>query len=134
MLFWIWVIMLVTGIALWWYYDKKDQGYSTTLVMGSGFLIIIGIFGVAVALIFLVICNTNIDGEISSMEKRYESLVYQYDNNIYENDNDLGKKELMNDIQEWNETLALKQAGQNDFWLGIFIPDIYDQFEFIELK
>ena len=134
MLFWIWVIMLVAGLALMWYYDKKYVGYNTVLEVGSGFLIAFGIFGTVVAGIILIICNTNVDGEIALMEKRYESLVYQYENNIYENDNDLGKKELMNDIRDWNETLASRQAGQHDFWLGIFIPDIYDQLEFIELK
>ena len=40
----------------------------------------------------------------------------------------------MEDIREWNEDLSAKQANQNDFWIGIFIPDIYDQFEYIELK
>lgn len=134
MLFWIWVIMLVAGLALMLYYIEKLDGYSDALDMCSGFLIGLGLFGSVIAGIFLIICNTNIDGEIASIEKRYESLVYQYENNIYENDNDLGKKELMNDIQEWNETLASRQAGQDDFWLGIFIPDIYDQFEFIKLK
>lgn len=134
MLFWIWVIMLVAGLALMRHYIEKLDGYSNALDIGLAFLIGLGLFGSVIAGIILIVCNTNIDGEIASMEKRYESLVYQYENNIYENDNDLGKKELMNDIQEWNETLALKQAGQDDFWLGIFIPDIYDQFEFIELK
>ena len=46
----------------------------------------------------------------------------------------IGKKELMSEIQKWNEDLARHKALQNDFWVGIFIPDIFDQFEFIELK
>lgn len=134
MLFWIWVIMLVAGLALMWYYDQKYTGHNIVLDLTSGLIVTFGMVGVVVASIILVICNTNIDGEIASMEKRYESLVYQYENNVYENDNDLGKKELMDNIQEWNENLARNKSAQDDFWLGIFIPDIYDQFEFIELK
>lgn len=38
------------------------------------------------------------------------------------------------EIREWNEDLAWYKANQNDFWIGVFIPDIFDQFEFIEYK
>ena len=52
---------------------------------------------------------------------------------MYDNDNEIGKKELMNQIQEWNEDLAWYKANQKDFWIGIFIPNVFDQFEFINL-
>ena len=133
MLFWIWVIMIIVGGLLCFVDTGKYELDDVCNTFGAIFAAL-GIFGAVVAAIILIICNTNLDGEIGLMEKRYESLVYQYENNIYENDNDLGKRELMNDIQEWNETLASRQAGQDDFWLCIFIPDIYDRFEFIELK
>ena len=75
-----------------------------------------------------------INAKVERYNARYESLVYQYENDIYENDNDLGKKELMDDIQEWNEDLSYRKKIQDDFWLGIYYPNIYDQFEKIELK
>lgn len=84
--------------------------------------------------IIAIISNAGIDGQIASNEQRYESLVYQFENDIYDNDNDLGKKELYNQIQDWNEDVAKGQALQNDPWVGIFYPDIYDQFEVIEFE
>lgn len=87
-----------------------------------------------VMLMEIVVKNTNVDAYVAENQMRYEMLVYQYENDIYDNDNDLGKRDLMEDIQEWNEDLAYYREAQDDFWVGIFYPNVYDQFEFIELK
>lgn len=94
------------------------------------------IFGIvlAVVVILAVVANISTDGFVESSKQRYNSLVYQLENNLYDNDNDLGKKELYNQIQDWNEDLAKGKALQNDFWLGAFYPDVYDQFDFIDLE
>lgn len=78
--------------------------------------------------------NIGVDGFVYRNQKKYESLVYQLENNLYDNDNDIGKKELYDEICDWNTDLAQGKALQNDFWCGIFYPDVYDQFDFIELK
>lgn len=77
--------------------------------------------------------NAGNQGRIESRQQRYDSLVYQLENNLYDNDNDLGKKELYNEIREWNEDLARGKAMQHDLWFGMFYPDIYDNFKLIEL-
>lgn len=103
---------------------------------------IIGLVSVGVFLIVIDICfiinavylNLTVKGFVEVCKQRHYSLVYQLENNLYDNDNDLGKKELYNQIQEWNEDLAKGKALQNDFWLGAFYPDVYDQFDFIDLE
>lgn len=87
-------------------------------------------------MIAVAVCNNHIgiDANIATFEQRYESLVYQLENNLYDNDNDLGKKELYDEIRYWNEDLARRKVMQYDPWVGAFYPDIYDRFEFIELK
>lgn len=84
-------------------------------------------------LIAIEICHVGIEAEIEANKQRYDSLVYQAEACLYENDNDVAKKDLANQIQEWNEDLAKGKKLQNDFWVGIFIPDIYDEFEFIPI-
>ena len=85
-------------------------------------------------MMILIVNNISIRGNVPAMRVQYESLVYQYENNLYENDNDVGKKELMKEIQEWNADLATGKTYQRDFWVGIFVPNVYDEFDFIEVE
>ena len=124
MLFWTFVIIMIAGFVLFTY-DLENLGIAIS---------VIGIFGIIASVVVLAINYIGIDGYIARMNTRYEILVYQYENDIYDNDNDLGKRELMVDIQNWNEDLSSRRERQRDFWIGIYIPNIYDQFEYIELK
>lgn len=130
MLFWLVVVSIVVCLGLAVYLEKRFCDY-------SGPFLVIAIIGFIVAIIMLIaiiVENTNVDAYVAENQMRYEMLVYQYENDIYDNDNDLGKRDLMEDIQEWNEDLAYYREAQDDFWVGIFHPNVYDQFEFIELK
>ena len=124
MLFWAFVIIVIAGFVLFTF-DLENFGITIS---------VIGIFGIIASIVVLAINYIGIDGYIARMNTRYETLVYQYENDIYDNDNDLGKRELMADIQNWNENLSSRRENQHDFWIGIYIPNIYDQFEYIELK
>ena len=53
-----------------------------------------------------VISNINAEADLAIHEARYEMLYAQVVNNVYDNDNDIGKRELMKDVQNWNEWLA----------------------------
>lgn len=109
----------------------------------DGILGLFGIIGIitlllsgllsAIMITSALINNAGARGSIGAYKERYESLMYQLENNLYDNVNDLGKKELYNQIQEWNEDLARGKAMQNDFWFGVFYPDIYEYFEFIDI-
>lgn len=133
MIFWIFVALLIVGIILVVIgFHYSDNVGETCFYVGL-FLSIIAAIVVTISMFNFCITYSGLDGDIAANQMRYESLTYQYENDIYDNDNDLGKKELMNQIQEWNEDLARNKKNQYDFWIGIYIPNIYDQFEFIEL-
>ena len=125
MLFWTFVIISIAGLVLVFAFDLDNLGVTISAI---------GIFGIIVSVVILAINYIGIDGYIARMNTRYETLIYQYENDIYDNDNDLGKRELMVDIQNWNEDLSSGREDQRDVWIGIYIPNIYDQFEFIELQ
>lgn len=130
MIFWLVVLLIVVCLGLAIYMEKRFCDY-------SGLFVVIALIGFIVSIIMLIVIivnNTNVDAYVAENQMRYEMLVYQYEHDIYNNDNDLGKRDLMEDIQEWNEDLAYRRKAQDDFWVGIFYPNVHDQFEFIELK
>jgi hypothetical protein len=130
MLFWIFVILLIASIALIIWGDCIDYILQD---IGGVFTTIFGIV-VVVMLIIIGIEHTNVDGYAAKKNAQREALVWQLENDIYDNDNDIGKYELMTEIREYNEGIASAREAQDNFWIGIFFADIYDQFELIPLE
>lgn len=131
------VLTIVLSVIFFLIAFKCDKCRSEAMdalgFFSAGIAIILGI-AVLVMDIIGLFSTIGLEGKIAEYNARYESLVYQLENDLYDNDNDLGKRELYADIQDWNEDLAQYKANQDDLWIGVFIPNIYDQFEFIELK
>lgn len=128
MLFFIFVAIFVIGLLAAIATDEWSDLHLAalcTLAVGVALLVISAI-GFATSYI-------GTDASIAKWETQYESLTYQLENNLYDNDNGIGKKELMDEIREWNEDLAYRKAIQRNFWVGIYYPNIYDNLEFIPL-
>lgn len=126
--------LLLAGIALWiigahimdWRGESIElSGAVLTLIFGSLMLI---------SVIALVYTYTTADASAAQNRTRYESLVYQWNNDFYETENEIGKAQLVDQIREWNEDLAANKKLQRNVWFGAFIPNIYDEFEFIPLE
>lgn len=82
-------------------------------------------------MLFAIIGNAlTASTNVASAEQRYEILNYQVENKMY--DTDIAKKALMVDIEDYNNTLIKRQTVQNDKWIGIFIPNVWDEFELID--
>ena len=129
MLFWIFVGAFIITLVL--VYLLRD-----TDILLEISAIITTLLGMAIIISLCIMARNyiGIDAKVSGYQKRYEALTYQYENNFYDNDNDIGKKELVSEIQYWNSDLAYRKTIQRDFWVGIYYPNVYDQFEFIELN
>ena len=131
MLFVIFAAILAIGIVIYIVSHDRDCDVLTVIGMSTT---VVGSIAVVVSIIIMLCSYAEVDGYIAASNARHDALVYQYENNIYDNDNDLGKRELIEDIQNWNEDLARYKENQDNFWIGIYIPNIYDQFEFIKLE
>ena len=133
MLFWLSIIVLLVGIGIFVWYDNFYGHYKEWIEWAYWIFNAVGIIAIAISIIILLINFIGIDAEISKKEQTYKSLVYQYENAVLDWDDDVvGKKELYNQIEKWNTDLAWYKSAQRDFWIGAYIPNVYDQFEFIE--
>lgn len=134
MLFWITLSVFVVSFVLLAIFKDYCVGIREVLGFVFGAIAFVSSIVAVVMAIIIMINHFGISGQVESMNAEYDSLMYQYESNLYDNDNDLGKKELMNDIQTWNKDVARGKKNQRDFWVGVFTPNIYDQFELIEYK
>ena len=130
MLFWIFVGIFVVALVMVivGYYLDCDVVVDLTEI-----LTVISGIAIVVSIAIMADRYSYADADVAKYQKRYESLTYQYENDFYNNDNDVGKYELVYQIEYWNTDLAYRKTIQRDFWLGIYYPNIYDQFEFIKL-
>ena len=135
MLFWIFVILFVLAciggcifkykIHNWHYGNYENTCWCISVVTG---------FIITVMLFIMSLQYLTVPGQIAVQKTTYESLSYQVESNMYDNDNDIGKKELMDQVTEYNANVQKNKALQRNFWVGIFYPDIWDQFETIPLE
>ena len=96
-----------------------------------GALIILLIMGLVIS-----ISHAASGGKRVQLEADYEILSWEVENNIYQDGGDdvVGKKELYNQVREWNAELAKNQYYEKNFWVGIFAPNIYSDLKPIKLN
>lgn len=135
MLFWLFVIIFAIGVACYTIglvlYEHTEYDTEWLENVGGTMMALFGLL-ILFSILVLSFMRIGIDAEVAENHERYKALTYQLENNLYDNDNDIGKKQLYDEIREWNEDLAYHKSVQDDFWLGIFYPNVYDQFEFID--
>lgn len=128
MLFFIFIALFAISVLAIIYTDEMSGWHLLATIA-----VVLTLIALLISTIGLASVYISADASVAKWETHYESLTYQLENNLYDNDNDIGKKELMDEIREWNEDLAYCKEIQRNFWVGIYYPNIYDNLEFIPL-
>ena len=141
------LIVLLVGIGIACIdipYEKKDKNKLWELLyhleceeifnLIGGLMVLVGVIALIVMLIILPICHIGTDANIAESQERYEALVYKVESGACRDEFGLLNKEVLDEIQEWNECVVRNKNLQRDFWVGVFIPNIYDQFETIDYE
>lgn len=92
-------------------------------------IIVIAAGALSIALgIAAIIVNFPVNVECKKIELQttYDTLVYELKNGE--------TTTLTRDIAEYNTEISTGRMMQNDFWVGIFNPNIYDELPLIEVN
>ena len=99
--------------------------------IGEFISVIAGII-IAISLFVIIGSYATKNAEIASNQQRYDGITYEISSTIYKNDYNISTKNIIDDAKSWNEDLAKNKTLQRDFWVGIYTPNIYDNFQYID--
>ncbi len=125
MLFWIFVILVIIGLVI---IKTNCIDYL------GGLLALIGGIGVVISLIIMTLEYTTINPYLESNREIYKALTYKVENDVCKNEFGLLSKDVLDDIQDWNKDVRFYQNIQYDFWLGIYYPNVFDEFKTIDYE
>lgn len=133
MLFWLILIVLVTGLGIFaWsqYTCKYDKPINFVGVLMS----VIGMIATAISIICLLGNYCGVNAEIAKYKERYKAITYKIESDTCRDEFGLLNKEVIDEIQDWNEDITYKKNAAHNFWIGIYNPDTFDQFNTIDYE
>lgn len=140
MLFWTFVIILLVGIGLIiagtreWSRDKHEfLYYHDESILCTGIVATV----ISTLIIFGMLCVISIthisaSADLAKYQETHKALTYKLESEACRDELGLLSKSVIDEIQDWNESIVRKKNFQKDFWIGIFYPNIYDEFETID--
>ena len=140
MLFWIFVIALLIGIGLFivgvrhWDHDKHPILYYNNGAMAiTGTILTIISAMVIVGMLCGISTNyISANADLAKYQETYKALTYKLESEACRDEFGLLNKTIIDEIQDWNESIVRKKNFQKDFWVGIFYPNIYDELKTID--
>lgn len=128
MLFWLFAVLLIIGIVLHYVFEFEFLGYFGDIIaVLSGLTVIISLF--------LIIGEyTTIDSYLEKSREQYKAITYKMESDTCRDEFGLLNKEVIDEIQEWNKDVVFNQSIQDNFWVGIYFPNVFDEFETIEYE
>ena len=145
MLFWLCLIILIVGIGLitigkmGWFDIRNEnnlrkflyQNDDTIEISGWVTVVVSGI--IMVIMVIFLVCNyIGVNAQVEESKERYNAITYKVESGACRDEFGLLNKEVIDEIQDWNESITYYKNIQKDFWVGIFVPNVYDQFETID--
>ena len=138
----IFMILLVVGIVLivlghknWNSNKHKFLYYHDDDLTLTGWCLSV-IFGIVVFIMIFFAIGFNTEGEatLAKDKQRYEALIYKMNSEDCKDEFGLLNKSICDEIQIWNEYVSYNKVMQDNKYIGIFYPDIYDELELINLN
>lgn len=133
MIFWLSVIIFAVGVFMLIANGiVRTLNYKYEYSNTSEFILI---FGVAVAFIgavwlliaglLLAISQTTIAATRQANAEKYKALTYKLESEACRDQFGLLNKEIIDEVQRWNVKVTYYKSMEDNFWVGIYYPDVY---------
>lgn len=145
MLFWLCLVVLIVGIGLItvgkmeWFDTRNENKLRKFLYQNDDIIEYYGratvvVSGIIMAIMFIVFaCNyIGVNAQVEKSKEQYNAITYKVESGACRDEFGLLNKEVIDEIQDWNENITYYKNIQKDFWVGIFVSNVYDQFETID--
>lgn len=131
MVFWLCVIILVVGVVMCIVGNRERWD---GIEMASS--LVVAITGIAVIIMSICLCveYSSVDANIAKNEELYKAITYKVESEACRDEFGLLSKEVIDEVQEWNKDVLYHQNIQDNFWVGIFYPDVFDRFKTIDYE
>ena len=106
-------------------YTMEYIGYALSFI--SGIILII-------ELCFIGYAYITADAEKAKCEQTYEALQYKAKEVYARDEMGIMNKMYIDEIQIWNREIVWNKEMQDNIFFGVFIPNIYDELETIDLN
>ncbi len=134
MLLWITLGLAVVGFLIFLISGRMRKWRVQNFMANIGGAMTVVFTGtLLLMLIAMAIEYIGIDAEYAKKQQHREFLVAQYKTGVYDG-SALSQYHLLQQIDEWNCTLAEKQKLAHDYWVGIFVPNYYDDLGYITVN
>lgn len=130
MLFFLILGLFVTGWVAAFLLEHAYYDKAACCCVGASIII-----GIVLTMMIVAIVGGRLTKDIDTqvLTQQEKSLRYQVESNVYKYD-DSARQILANRVTEWNCSLAANQARKDNFWIGIFYPIDYNQFDYISVE
>ena len=145
MLFGIFVILAIvfsvvgTFYCYWKWNSKKFPKINTFIYRTEDWvqpvaivLAFVGIIGSIVSVFVMIGMNADAAAQKAKLNETYTAIEYKITSGACRDELGLLTKEVIDEAQEYNETISYYKTMQDSFWLGVYVPDIYNDFELID--
>lgn len=126
-LMYVFVGLFVLGVILDLIYTYTRFDNNGIIITGASMIVLAG-FAIFISVIVIVVNSIGAKGTVISFQERREKIVSNIETGLYTDKLDIRDVDIINSIEDLNREIKVRQAYQRDPWVGVFIPDIYDQF------
>lgn len=133
MILWLSVIIFAVGaVILIGNRIGESLSYEYEYSSVSGFILSFGVVisfisvvWFLVAGLILLLTKTNVTATRQANAEKYKALTYKLESEACRDQFGLLNKEIIDEVQRWNVKVTYYKAMEDNFWVGIYYPNVY---------